>query len=250
MGDPCDICPSDPDTDQADSDGDGLGDACDGDDDGDGVADDEDDCPEHPDPFQLDLDQDGVGDACDPCVPEDLAAFLYLCPALSDSLGMEDGEIRTEPGDEGEWAPHRFDLDLLLVDAGLMFVPCFDMSDPELLAYLAPYQDNGDMDGDGTWDPLDGDDDGDGVGDEDDHCVGEGSIVGVDCREGAFHEAQEFRFIDPRPPVDPVLMMLPTARLPLPRDTRSISTRTHEISMTLELHSRRDLERLVDPRAR
>ena len=251
VGDPCDICPSDPDTDQADSDGDGLGDACDGDDDGDGVADGEDDCPEDPDPFQLDLDQDGIGDACDPCVPEDLWSFLTICPAVSDPVGMEDGEVRTKPGDEGDWAPYRFDLDLLVVDAGLMFVPCLDMSDPELLAYLAPYQDNGDMDGDGTCDPLDGDDDGDGVGDEDDHCVGEGSIVGVDCREGAFHEAPKFRFIDPRPPVDPVMMMMPGVRaLPLPRDTRSVSTRTHEISMTLEIHSRRDLERLVDPRAR
>ncbi len=246
VGDPCDICPAHADAGQADTDGDGLGDACDGDDDGDGVDDAEDDCPADPDPFQLDLDMDGIGDACDPCVPENLWAFVHLCPADSAPVGMDDGEVRTQPGDEGDWAPYRFDLNTLVVEAGLMFVPCFDLSDSDLLDDLALYQENGDMDGDGICDPLDGDDDGDGVDDEDDHCVGEGSIVGVDCREGAFHEAPEFRFIDPRPPVDPVLMMLPTARLPLARDTRSISTRTHEISMALELHSRSDLERLMD----
>ncbi|MCB9892805.1 MAG: thrombospondin type 3 repeat-containing protein, partial [Planctomycetes bacterium] len=46
-------------------DGDGAGDACDPDDDGDGVDDDTDGCPQTADPAQADLDGDGIGDACD-----------------------------------------------------------------------------------------------------------------------------------------------------------------------------------------
>jgi Ca2+-binding RTX toxin-like protein len=51
--------------DQADLDGDGLGDACDADADGDGVDDDEDNCPAVANLDQADLDGDGLGDACD-----------------------------------------------------------------------------------------------------------------------------------------------------------------------------------------
>jgi len=49
---------------QADSDADGVGDAC-GDHDGDGVLDDDDNCPWIPNADQLDTDHDRLGDACD-----------------------------------------------------------------------------------------------------------------------------------------------------------------------------------------
>ena len=60
-----DNCPDDPNPDQDDTDDDGLGDACDQDQDGDGVADGDDVCPDVPDPDQEDLDGDNFGDACD-----------------------------------------------------------------------------------------------------------------------------------------------------------------------------------------
>ncbi|MDO1501936.1 thrombospondin type 3 repeat-containing protein [Winogradskyella maritima] len=51
--------------DQADNEGDGIGDVCDDDDDNDGVLDDDDNCPLTFNPGQEDFDLDGLGDVCD-----------------------------------------------------------------------------------------------------------------------------------------------------------------------------------------
>ncbi|HWS99558.1 MAG TPA: putative Ig domain-containing protein [Pyrinomonadaceae bacterium] len=60
-----DNCPSDPNTDQANNDGDAQGDACDPDDDNDTVPDVADNCPLVSNTGQADADGDGQGDACD-----------------------------------------------------------------------------------------------------------------------------------------------------------------------------------------
>ena len=66
ISDEDDNCPNDPNTDQADDDGDGIGDACDSaDSDGDSIPDDEDNCLTQPNARQEDLDGDGEGDACE-----------------------------------------------------------------------------------------------------------------------------------------------------------------------------------------
>ena len=61
-----DNCPETYNPTQTDTDGDGIGDACDSDIDGDGDPNATDNCPYNPNANQADIDADGLGDECDP----------------------------------------------------------------------------------------------------------------------------------------------------------------------------------------
>lgn len=82
-----DNCPLEPNADQADSDGDGTGDACEAvnDLDGDGVVT-GDNCPLTSNPDQTDTDGDGTGDACDADIDGDLVLNgIDNCPLTSNA---------------------------------------------------------------------------------------------------------------------------------------------------------------------
>lgn len=76
--DDVDNCPVTPNPDQADLDGDHIGDVCDPDRDGDGIVNEHDNCPDVSNPAQADSDGDGIGDACEPAktVVEDTHSSL------------------------------------------------------------------------------------------------------------------------------------------------------------------------------
>jgi len=92
-----DDCPTVADPDQADTDGDGEGDACEpapscGDADGDGVPDGCDLCPTVPDPNQADFDEDDVGDACD--APDLAGAVRSAAAAMAGRNGRRAERVR------------------------------------------------------------------------------------------------------------------------------------------------------------
>ena len=99
-----DLCPDVFDPGQEDSDGNGLGDACNEleDPDGDEIADALDNCPDAANPDQGDIDGDGIGDACNDFVDRDGDDFrdeLDNCPDLANDQQDADGDDLGDPCD-------------------------------------------------------------------------------------------------------------------------------------------------------
>ena len=163
----CDNCLTAPNADQADADGDGVGDACDV-------------CPQIPDPGQADADGDRMGDACDNCRDEANGAqtdtdgdgtgdACDLCPSIAhESHRDDDGDGVPDVCDNCGDTPNPDQANSDGDAQGDLCDPC--PTNP---------QGTGDRDGDGLGDLCDpcprvagdaSDADHDGVGDACDNC--------------------------------------------------------------------------------
>lgn len=85
-----DNCPLTGNADQADNDGDNIGDVCDPDDDNDGILDVDDNCPFTANADQADADNDGMGDVCDTDTDNDgVSNANDLCPNTPDGAVID-----------------------------------------------------------------------------------------------------------------------------------------------------------------
>jgi len=142
---------------QEDTDGDGIGDACDPltDSDGDGVGDASDNCPLVANADQLDTDGDGIGDVCDPAVSTDT-----------------DGDGVFDELDNCPLTPNPDQADF---DGDGIGDACDDSDGDSVFdavdnCPVTPNTDQLDTDSDGIGDVCDTDIDGDGVDNDPDNC--------------------------------------------------------------------------------
>uniref|UniRef100_A0A672HD24 Thrombospondin-1 n=1 Tax=Salarias fasciatus TaxID=181472 RepID=A0A672HD24_SALFA len=141
VGDSCDNCIFEANTDQTDTDNNGEGDACAVDIDGDGILNENDNCPYVYNVDQRDTDRDGVGDHCDNC-----------------PLEHNPDQIDSDSDNVGDKCDNNQDID----EDG-------HQNNLDNCPYI-PNANQADHDKDGKGDACDHDDDNDGIPDDKDNC--------------------------------------------------------------------------------
>jgi hypothetical protein len=168
-----DNCPGVDNEDQRNIDGDGLGDPCDPDIDGDGADNESDNCPRHANADQVDHDDDGLGDVCSPDADEDGVPRDFNEDGEADTPCR--GGVRENCDDNCplQANPDQRDSDVDGIgnvcdpDVEGDGIPNDEDNCPETTNF-----DQADLDGDGLGDLCDTDDDGDDVEDDMDNCEG------------------------------------------------------------------------------
>jgi hypothetical protein len=183
-----DNCPDIANADQANNDGDAMGDLCDPDDDNDGMADTADNCPFTANVDQANNDGDAMGDVCDPDDDNDTVADTAdNCPfitnadqanndgdALGDSCDPDDDNDTV--ADNADNCPFTANVDQANNDGDSQGDVCDPDDDNDGVADSSdncPFITNADQannDGDALGDPCDPDDDNDTVADTTDNC--------------------------------------------------------------------------------